>query len=162
MLQRFCCLMIVSCLPVAASAQLMNRAEPLPGITSSGQPDEAALTELAEEGYKVVIDLRGASENRGLDEAAVVEDLGMKYVSLPISGADAVNYENAEALAAILAEADGPVLVHCASGNRVGAMLSLRERLLGAEADAALATGLEAGLSSPALKASVESLLQER
>ena len=38
---------------------IMNRADPLPGITTSGQPDEAALQGLADAGYAAVIDLRG-------------------------------------------------------------------------------------------------------
>ena len=106
--------------------------------------------------------MRGPDEDRGLNEASVVEELGMKYVALPVTGPDTVNYENAEALNAILNNADGPVLIHCASGNRVGALLSLRQRLIGESEQAALATGLAAGLSSPALQDAVKSKLAER
>lgn len=142
-----------------ANAQLMNRAEPLPGITSSGQPDAAALAALADEGFVAVIDLRGPDEDRGIDEQSIVESNGMRYLSLPVPGADAVTFENASALDKLLAEIDGPVLIHCASGNRAGGILALRERLLGASADDALALGLAAGIRSQGLQSVVEERL---
>jgi uncharacterized protein (TIGR01244 family) len=143
-------------------AQLMNRAEPLPGITTSGQPDETALAELADDGFVAVIDLRTPDEDRGLEEQSIVEALGMEYISLPIDGQGGVNYENAFALNAILGEAQGPVLIHCSTGNRAGALLSLRQRLNGAGVDEALETGLRAGMTSPVLRSSVEAQLIAR
>jgi protein tyrosine phosphatase (PTP) superfamily phosphohydrolase (DUF442 family) len=81
----------------------------------------------------------------------------MSYISLPISGASDITYENADALDRILAEIDGQVLVHCASSNRVGALLALRARLKGADPEEALALGLDAGLTS--LQPAVEDVL---
>lgn len=151
----------MACAPALSVAQLMNEAEPLPGITTSGQPEAEQLAALAEKGFVAVIDLRGEGEDRGFDEAAAVEALGMRYVSLPVEGAEGVSYENAAALDALLREADGPVLVHCSSGNRAGALLSLRQRLIGQDAESALATGIEAGLTREALREAVESKLAE-
>ena len=88
--------------PLTGVAQLMNEAEPLPGITTSGQPREADLEALSERGVVTVIDLRGENEDRGFDEQHAVEALGMKYVSLPVVGPDAVNFDNAAALDALL------------------------------------------------------------
>lgn len=158
-------LLVVFCAataPVYAVAQLMNEATPLPGITTSGQPKEAELAELAERGIVAVIDLRGPNEDRGFDEPEAVQRLGMKYMALPVTGLDSVTYDNAAALSSLLEEANGPVLIHCASSNRVGALLSLRQSLLGLDDDAALAIGVEAGLSSPALRDAVESRLRDR
>ena len=152
-------LLLAAGVPILAGAQLLNRSEPLPGVTAAGQPDQAALEALADEGYVAVIDLRGVDEDRGFDEAAAVEALGMTYISLPVSGGDDVTYDNAIELDRLLREADGPVLVHCASSNRVGALLSLQQRLLGKDAAEALAIGLDAGLRSPALQSVVESQL---
>ena len=148
--------------PLTGVAQLMNEAEPLPGITTSGQPREADLEALSERGVVTVIDLRGENEDRGFDEQHAVEALGMKYVSLPVVGPDAVNFDNAAALDALLKESDGPVLLHCASSNRAGALLSLRQSLLGEDDEAAVSLGVAAGMSSPVLKERVESLLGER
>lgn len=130
------------------STDIPNRAEPLTGITTGGQPSAEALAALADGGFTTVVDLRGLDEDRGYDEAATVEGLGMSYVQLPISGADGVSYENASALDKILADIDGPVLVHCASSNRVGALLALRAKMNGADENEALTLGTEAGLKS--------------
>jgi uncharacterized protein (TIGR01244 family) len=142
------------------AADLMNRAEPMSGILTGGQPDEGSLQDLAKAGYVAVIDLRRADEDRGFDEKSAVEGLGMSYISLPISGANAVTYDNATVLDGILGDVAGPVLLHCASGNRVGALLSLREHMHGASDEEALRIGTEAGLSS--LRETVETRLDER
>jgi uncharacterized protein (TIGR01244 family) len=117
------------------------------GVTSAGQPSEAALEIFADAGYVAVIDLRRPDEDRGFDQASVVDELGMHYVPLPIAGRDDVNFENARKLDEALAKLDGPVLVHCAAGNRAGAMLALRASLNGASEEAALEYGREAGLT---------------
>ena len=117
------------------------------GVTSAGQPSEAALEVFADAGYVAVIDLRHPDEDRGFNAESVVDELGMHYVSLPIASGDAVNFDNARKLDEVLAEFDGPVLVHCASGNRVGALFALRARLNGASEEVALQHGREAGLT---------------
>jgi protein tyrosine phosphatase (PTP) superfamily phosphohydrolase (DUF442 family) len=117
------------------------------GVTSAGQPNEAALQVFADAGYVAVVDLRGVDEDRGVDEASIVGALGMHYANLPIQGRDAVNFENAKKLDELLAGFDGPVVVHCASGNRVGAMLALRAYSHGASEESALELGKDAGLT---------------
>jgi len=136
------------------------RFEPADGITAAGQPDETGLKELAEDGYAAVIDLRAAGENRGLDEKTVVEDLGMVYISLPIAERDAISFENARKLDQILSSYDKPVLVHCGSSNRVGALFALREKLNGAEDEDALAFGKSAGMTT--LESTVKLRLAEK
>jgi len=139
---------------------LPNRKEPLAGITTAGQPSEAQLAAAAAAGYKIVIDLRTPSENRGIDdEKATVEGLGMSYVNLPVDGASGVSYANATALDALLRNADQPVLLHCASGNRAGALLALRAKLDGADNDTALALGIAGGVTG--LKSAVEQKLAQ-
>lgn len=159
-------LLAVACLAGVAMAgayaqdsDLPNRAEPLKGITTAGQPSAKALSELADQGYTTVIDLRGKDEDRGFDEAATVDGLGMKYVQLPISGAEDITYDNANALDQILQDLHGPALLHCSSSNRVGALLTLRAKLHGEDDDAALALGEEAGLTR--LKPAVEEVLSK-
>lgn len=129
---------------------------PVNGIRVSGQPDEAALSVFSANNYEAVIDLRGADEKRGIDEAAVVGGLGMTYVSFPIKGRDAVNFDNAEKLNELIASFDGPVLVHCGSGNRVAALLTLQKSAEGADAEEAIAFGKAAGLTS------LEGVVRER
>ena len=125
----------------------LGTVSPVDGITSAGQPDTAALEVFADSGYATVIDLRGEGEDRGFDEAAVVEELGLHYVTLPITSGSEISFDNARKLDALLQQYPGPVLVHCASGNRVGALLALRASLDGADDEKALALGRQGGLT---------------
>ena len=135
------------------------RFEPTGGITAAGQPSAQNLKELADSGYAAVIDLRTAGEERGIDEQGLVESLGMDYVSLPIAGRGAINFENARILDEILDKYDEPVLVHCGSSNRVGALFALREKMNGANDEDALVFGKSAGMTS--LESTVKTKISE-
>jgi uncharacterized protein (TIGR01244 family) len=124
-------------------------AQPKAGLHTGGQPTAEDLQRLKDEGVRTVIDLRGPQEARGYDEAGEAKALGLAYVALPISGKDDINAENARALHALLRDREGGVLLHCASGNRVGALLALgAAQIDGLPADEALALGRAAGLKS--------------
>ncbi len=132
---------------------------PVDGLTSAGQPDEVALGIFAEQGYTTVIDLRTEGEDRGMDEAEVVAGLGMEYISLPI-GRDDINFDSARSLDLLIAETDGPVLVHCGSANRVGALLALSKSLGGADDETALEYGRKGGMTR--LESTVKKALTEQ
>jgi uncharacterized protein (TIGR01244 family) len=131
---------------------------PVAGITSAGQPDEAALQVFADSGYVAVIDMRTPGENRGFDEPEAVAGLGMQYVAFPIGGGD-ITFDKAKELDALLEQYDEPVLLHCGSGNRVGALLALREFLASGDREKALQTGKDGGLTS--LEGRVSEVLDE-
>ena len=116
-------------------------------MVSTGQPDQAVLEAAKDAGFVAVIDLRTEGEDRGLDEAAAVEALGMSYLSLPVAWAAGTTFENAAKLDAMLSEIDGPVFLHCQSGNRIGALVALQAGKDGASVDEAIALGKEAGLT---------------
>lgn len=87
--------------------------------------DEVAA--LKQAGIDVVISLIDPNELPGVDEPALLKDSGIAWVSLPIRGADDLTLDNVKTLDGLLSQhADQQVLVHCASGNRVGAMMALR------------------------------------
>ena len=119
----------------------LGRVEPVDGVTMAGQPDAAALKVFA------VIDLRTKDEDRGLDEPAVVAGLGMEYVSMPIDRDD-ITIEKARELDALLDAYDEPVLLHCASSNRIGALIALNFYDETGDAELALAMGRAAGMKS--------------
>jgi protein tyrosine phosphatase (PTP) superfamily phosphohydrolase (DUF442 family) len=98
------------------------------GILGGGQPDEIAIRMAADAGYRTVLNLRGPGEAGSLEnEEALARSLGMDYIALPISGGADLNEGNAKRLAEILAEPSAlPVMVHCASGNRVGILFALK------------------------------------
>lgn len=131
------------------------------GVTGAGQPNEADLERLSAAGYTTIIDLRLPHEDRGLaDERAAVESQGMSYIPLPIDSRTDITFEKATELDRILAEIDGPVMIHCGSGNRVGALMSLRASMNGADDETAVEAGVQTGLTR--LEPTVRERLQER
>ena len=125
-----------------------GKVESVDGMTSSGQPDEKALKVFADSGYSFVIDMRGPDENRGMDDfEGAVEAAGMQYLAFPVVGAEQVSFETAAKLDEVLQGIDGPVLMHCGSGNRVGAVLALRQSLNGAADEESLEFGKDAGMT---------------
>lgn len=121
---------------------------PREGLVVAGQPATGDWTALAASGIRTVINLRPQAELQGRDERAEVAAAGMRYVELPVSGPADITQENAEALSRLLAQADGPVLVHCASGNRVGGLLAVAMVQSGMPVSAALDFGRSAGMKS--------------
>jgi protein tyrosine phosphatase (PTP) superfamily phosphohydrolase (DUF442 family) len=86
----------------------------------SGQPSQAALRRLRDEGVSVVINLRTPREmdNREwvpFDEAAVLAELGIDYVRLPLGRPDEHPWTPGvvDAFARALAEHEGKALLHC-------------------------------------------------
>lgn len=137
----------------------LGKVAPVDGITSAGQPDEAGFRVFAENGYVAVIDIRTEGEDRGLDEPAIVTELGMEYVLFPVGRSD-ITFETADELAALLEQHDGPVLVHCASGNRVGALLALQAFSETGDAELALETGRAGGMTR--LEDTVQELIEAK
>ncbi|MCE5233584.1 MAG: sulfur transferase domain-containing protein [Mizugakiibacter sp.] len=134
-----------------------NQCCPHPGLLCGGQPSAGQLAAFARAGGRCVINLRPQAELGDWDEDAVVRALGLAYVHIPIDGAAALCREAARRLADALARhGAGPVLVHCGSGNRVGALVALKAAWVDGHAPAqALAAGRQAGLTGlePAVRA---------
>src|SRR3954464_1445256 len=96
---------------------------PLAGVATAGQPSAAAWAELAKAGFKSVVDLREASEPRGHDEPGEIARAGLRYLLLPVSH-ESLGDRQFDALREFLRDpANRPVLVHCQSANRVGALM---------------------------------------
>ena len=93
-------------------------------IYISGQPNESAFAGLKDLGLTVVVNVRTPEEiddreTIPFDEETVVRDLGMSYLVIPLGGDD-FPYSPAavQDLAEILADNDGPLLIHCGYGIR--------------------------------------------
>ncbi|MBV1870415.1 MAG: hypothetical protein KUG76_05865, partial [Gammaproteobacteria bacterium] len=123
-----------SYLPYAAAAhiekapliEIRNAKRAFPGILSGGQPTNAQLKEAKTKGFKTIISLRPIQETQGSDEASTVNELGMNYINIPVRGAAGISQQNSQTLIQALADNSAyPVLIHCASGNRVGALFAL-------------------------------------
>jgi uncharacterized protein (TIGR01244 family) len=123
--------------------------QPRPGLYTGGQPSPADWAALKARGVTMVVNLRPDAEMAGRNEAAEVAAAGMAYIGVPVAGADAVDGDNARRLWTLLKTSDAPVFVHCASGNRAGALLAIGAARFGGMApDAAIEFGRRAGLSS--------------
>ena len=122
---------------------------PFDDIVIGGQPTEAHLKAARDAGFQTVVNLRPDDEFDDFDEQAVVEDLGMRYVHISVADENDITAENAAALAAIFDDPDArPALLHCSSGNRVGALFAARAHLLNDDdPDVALELGKQLGLT---------------
>src|SRR5690349_3821005 len=101
----------------------------------AGQPTEKGLRELRAKGVTTVVNLRTPEEMAkvGFDEAALVKELGMKYVYIPMRGTSDHPYgpKELDNFAAAMAAADGKVLLHCTIAWRAShlwAAYLIRER----------------------------------
>lgn len=125
---------------------IINELHPAPNLVTGGQPLQAQFEQAAGD-IQTVVNLRAAGEE-GFDEGPRVEALGMSYVAIPVAGAAGVTEANARLLDSALSEG-GATLLHCASGNRVGALLALRAFYVhGASPAEALEEGRAGGLTS--------------
>ena len=149
----------------------LGRPEPVEGWTNyetiyrtgafyiGGRPTEPGLQRAADAGVTTVIDL-GATD-LGFDEAAVVEGLGMRYERVPVKS-DTFSGADVDRVAEIIAAADGPVLIHCNSSNRAGAMwASYLYRYREANREDAMSAGIAAGMRKPVVIESAERVMTE-
>ena len=83
----------------------------------SGQPTEKGLRMLRDQGVTTVVNLRSPPEMARIpfDEAALVKELGMQYVYLPMRGTPELPYSPAavKSFADAMSNAKGKVLLHC-------------------------------------------------
>ncbi len=137
---------------MSKTMSLPNASEPWPGVVSAGQPHAGQWAGLREDGITAVVDLREEWEPRGHEEAGAVEAAGLCYLAVPF-GHGPIRDETFERVREVMRDTRGaPVVVHCASGNRVGAAL-LPWWILdeGLTEEQALGAAVKAGLRSRGL-----------
>lgn len=146
-------------LAAAASAQsneidtsgLPNVSVAKPGLVAAGRPSPEAVASLKARGFRTVIDLRTPAEPGFAEEKTAVEAQGLRYVSVPVVGS-AFSGKDVDAVKAALDQApDGPILLHCASSNRVGAVWAVLQARSGMPLEDAMKEGSRVGLTNPAL-----------
>jgi uncharacterized protein (TIGR01244 family) len=135
---------------------------PAEGLLFGGQLTAEQLGAVDAAGYRVVIDLRAASEDRGYDEAAEAARLGLEYVNIPVDGAALERDETYERFFAAL-DGTKPLVAHCGSGNRVGGLYyAYLVAKRGLPRDQALEQARQSGLRSDALAKTVDRWLDRR
>jgi uncharacterized protein (TIGR01244 family) len=122
-------------------------------FATAAQPKDTAWQKLSANGFKSVLNLRTANEGVDLNkEREMVEQAGMRYISIPVNGADP-KAEQVEAFIKAVRDAQNqPMLIHCASANRVGGFFMIYRVLeQGWSEDKALEEAKQIGLASPGL-----------
>ena len=140
---------------------LPNGRVPFDSTLTGGQPTFEQLKKAGETGFKAVINLRTAGERPDPEqESTWVERFGMKYFHIPVAGAKGLTVQNAQLFAEVLSKTENyPLIVHCKSGNRVGAIFALKAfHIDGKSKEEALLIGESAGLKS--LTKAVEKVLE--
>lgn len=89
-------------------------------------PTASELTEVADAGVQVVINLAMPTSERALpDEASLVESLGMKYVGIPVEWDVPTRLDLDRFMNAMDAHAGSKRLVHCQANYRASAFIAL-------------------------------------
>ncbi len=127
-------------------------------IYMTGQPDQATVGSLKEQGFQVVLNIRGADEGK-FDEKAMVTGDGLAYYNVPLLKDGQIQDSAVSEIHAIIKENKGKkILFHCASANRVAGWFGAHlARDMGYETEAAISLAKEAGLT----KAGMEKILRD-
>lgn len=119
-----------------------NRATPT--LATSGTIGAGGVKELAKKGFATIIDLRTANEGTA-EEKKNVESAGMSYINIPVTGAG-INHKQLAVFTKAIKNAQTPILLHCASGNRVGALWTTYRLSKGINSKIAFEEGRTAGM----------------
>ena len=132
-----------------AVSGVANACQILPNVVTGGQPTGEQLKALKAAGGNMVLDLRDPMEPRPVDEAALVRELGMEYVNIPVRAGSLDDTTLEHILAVLRRAADRVVFFHCGSGSRVGGALIPYFILdQGMEEEDAVAQAMRVGLRS--------------
>ncbi|OZB04268.1 MAG: hypothetical protein B7X54_08220 [Idiomarina sp. 34-48-12] len=151
----------VNKIPVAV-ADVPNIHHPNAQHFTSGKPSKEDLVKLKEQGVTAVINLLTDNDmNNDDQEAQWAQELGLDYYRVPVGGPSDLTRESvADFDRALSATQNQTTLIHCASSNRVGAMMALHSAWFeNATKEQALQTGRDYGLKS--LETPVQKLLSE-
>ena len=124
----------------AAVAQQVTKKD-IPGISTFAQVETTiacggstkpeAIREIANMGFKSVINLRLASEQGAQveEEGTAVKAAGMKYVHLPFDAQNPDAHLIDNFIAAVTAPGNQPAYVHCAAGGRAASLWMVKRVL---------------------------------
>jgi uncharacterized protein (TIGR01244 family) len=100
----------------------VQRLHTLDGVFLASQPAPEDFKHASEGGIKTVVSLRKDREI-DWDEAGVVKELGMEYHSVPFKAPEELTDEVFDKARELLRDRNKhPLLLHCATANRVGAV----------------------------------------
>jgi protein tyrosine phosphatase (PTP) superfamily phosphohydrolase (DUF442 family) len=123
-------------------------------FATGGQPTDNAYAKAAANGFRSVLSLRTGSE--GVDlfrERALVEKSKMKYFNIPVISSAPQPGQADEFLRIVKDPSNHPMLINCATANRVGAFMMIYRVLeQGWSEDKALDEAIRIGTTTEPLK----------
>lgn len=130
----------------------IKRLHTFDGLFLASQPMPEDFEQAQQSGVKTVVNFRHEAEIVEFDEAAFVKGIGLNYINVPWGGPAELTDEIFSRSIEILNSAERPILLHCSSGNRVGAIwIPWRVLEGGLSYEAALAEAKTIGLKIPVL-----------
>src|SRR5947207_12713862 len=124
-------------------------------VACGGATTPEAVPELKKMGFASIINLRLPSE-AGANvegEAAAAKAAGINFYNIPFSGQSPDPKVADQFLATVTAKNNEPAYIHCAAGNRAGAMWMIKRLVVDKwETEKAFQEATALGLTSPALK----------
>lgn len=132
-------------------------------FATGGQPTEQAFAKVAASGFHSVLSLRAAGEGIDLTkERSLVEKNGLRYFNIPVVS-NAPRAEQADEFIRLVKEkSNHPMLINCATANRVGAFMMIYRVLeQGWNEEKALDEALKIGLRGDELKKFAQSYIAQ-
>jgi uncharacterized protein (TIGR01244 family) len=90
-------------------------------------PDREHFKQAAEAGFRSIVNMQTEGEKKGIgpqEEARAAKEAGLTYLHHPVDG-EKLSDEVVDGFRRKATELPAPVLVHCASGKRSGAMVMM-------------------------------------
>ncbi|MGD9615875.1 MAG: TIGR01244 family sulfur transferase [Alphaproteobacteria bacterium] len=127
-----------------------------PGVSAAGKLDRGDIEALAASGVRTIVNNRPDGEDPGqlpADEARrLAEARGIVYHHIPVTAAS-LTTGDVDAVEAVLAAAERPIVLHCRSGTRSTLLWSLVRLREGAEPSSLIAEAARHGIDIAALPA---------
>lgn len=130
---------------IGAEIRNYNRART--NLATSGALSDGGVAALQAANFKTIIDLRMEREGTE-DERAKVKKAGMAYYNIPVSGDKGIQKAQITAFKKIFESAEDPILLHCGSGSRAGALWAAYRMSKGIPGKIALDEGRTAGMAA--------------
>ncbi|WP_375398218.1 TIGR01244 family sulfur transferase [uncultured Sphingomonas sp.] len=117
-------------------------------VSVAPQIEPADVAGIKAAGFVAIVNNRPDDEQDGQPAGDAIRDAalaaGLTYAAIPVTHAG-FSFPQVQAMADVLAGADGPVLAFCRSGTRSCSLWALARASQGAKADVLIAAGAGAG-----------------
>ena len=133
-------------------------------FATGGQPTDQAYAKAAASGFRSVLSLRTAGE--GVDlmrERSLVEKNNLRYFNIPVVSSAPRPAQADEFIRLVKEKSNHPMLINCASANRVGAFMMIYRVIdQGWAEDKALQEAIKIGLRGDELKKFANDYIAQR